>query len=470
MRYVCSLVLLTLTAVSLAAGQEPAPALNAHQQLARAIFKELVEINTTDSSGDCTKAAEAMAARFRAAGFAAADVAVVGPSPKKQNVVARLRGRGTGRPILLIAHLDVVEARPEDWSFDPFVFLERDGYYYGRGTNDIKSGAAVLAADLIRLRQEGYTPDRDLIVALTADEEGGTANGVEWLLQHRKDLIDAEYCLNVDGGGGELRRGVKIANELQTGEKVYLSFVLETKNKGGHSSLPVKDNAIYHLAGGLSRLAAFEFPVRLNDTTRAFFERMAGAEVGATAADMKAVAGTPPDAAAAARLSASSPYFNALMRTTCVATRLEAGHAENALPQSARALVNCRMLPEDSPQEVRAALVRVLADPAIAVTPIGEPRPAPASPLRPDIVKAVERVTAEMWPGVPVLPVMSTGASDGLILRRAGIPVYGVSGLFDDIDDVRAHGRDERMAVWSFFDGLEFMYRLEKALTGAYTS
>ncbi len=468
MRYVCSLVLLALTAASLFAGQEPTQALNAHQQMAKAIFKELVEINTTDSSGDCTKAAEAMAARFKAAGFAAGDVAVVGPSPKKQNVVARLRGRGAGRPILLIAHLDVVEARPEDWSFDPFVFIERDGYYYGRGTNDIKSGAAVLAADLIRLRQERYTPDRDLIVALTADEEGGTANGVEWLLQHRKDLVDAEYCLNVDGGGGELRRGVKIANELQTGEKVYLSFALETRNKGGHSSLPVKDNAIYHLAEGLSRLAAFEFPVRLNDTTRAFFERMAGAEIGATAADMKAVAGTPPDAAAAARLSASSPYFNALMRTTCVATRLEAGHADNALPQSARAIVNCRMLPEDSPQDVRAALVRVLADPAIAVTPIGEPRPAPASPLRPDIVRAVERVTAEIWPGVPVLPIMSTGASDGLILRRAGIPVYGVSGLFDDIDDVRAHGRDERMAVWAFFDGLEFMYRLEKALTGAH--
>jgi acetylornithine deacetylase/succinyl-diaminopimelate desuccinylase-like protein len=467
-RYVCSLVLLTVTAVSLFAGQEPTRALNAHQQLARAIFKELVEINTTDSSGDCTKAAEAMAARFRATGFVAGDVAVVGPSPKKQNVVARLRGRGAGKPILLIAHLDVVEARREDWSFDPFVFIERDGYYYGRGTNDIKSGAAVLAADLIRLRQERYTPDRDLIVALTADEEGGTANGVEWLLQHRRDLVDAEYCLNVDGGGGELRKGQKIANELQTGEKVYLSFVLDTKNKGGHSSLPVKDNAIYHLAEGLSRLAAFEFPVRLNDTTRAFFERMAGVEIGAVAADMKAVTTAVPDAAAAARLSASSAHFNALMRTTCVATRLEAGHADNALPQSARAIVNCRMLPEDSPQEVRAALVRVLADPAIAVTPIGEPRPAPASPLRPDIVRAVERVTAEIWPGVPVLPIMSTGASDGLILRRAGIPVYGVSGLFDDIDDVRAHGRDERMAVWAFFDGLEFMYRLEKALAGAH--
>ncbi len=468
MRHVCSLAVLVMLAAAapLHAAQGPGGALNAHQQLARDIFKELIEINTTDSTGDCTKAAEAMAARFRAAGFPAGDVEVVGPSPKKMNVVARLRGTGVRRPVLLLAHLDVVEARREDWSFDPFVFLERDGYFYGRGTNDIKSGAAVLAADLIRLKQDGYRPDRDLIVALTADEEAGTANGVEWLLQNRKDLIDAEFCLNTDGGGGELKNGVKIANELQTSEKVYLSFWLETRNKGGHSSLPVKDNAIYHLAQGLSRLGAFEFPVRLNDTTRTFFERMAGIEKGAVAADMRAVAAQAPDAAAAARLAASSPYYNSLMRTTCVATRLEGGHADNALPQKARALVNCRILPEDSPDDVRASLVRVLADPSISVTPVDQPRPSPASPLRPDVVRAVESVTSDMWPGVPVLPVMSTGATDGLYLRRAGIPVYGVSGLFDDIDDVRAHGRDERMAVWAFFDGLEFMYRLEKAVAG----
>ena len=380
--------------------------------------------------------------------------------------MARLRGTGARRPILLIAHLDVVEARREDWSFDPFTFLERDGYYYGRGTNDIKSGAAVLAADLIRLKQEGFRSDRDLIVALTADEEGGTANGVDWLLRNRKDLVDAEYCLNVDGGGGQLQKGAKLANELQTSEKVYLSFSLDARNSGGHSSLPVKDNAIYHLAQGLSRLAAFDFPARLNDTTRAFFDRMSGIEKGAMAADMKAVAATPSDTAAVARLAAASAYYNALMRTTCVATRLEAGHADNALPQLARATVNCRMLPEDSPKDVQETLVRVLADPAIAVAPMGTPQPSPASPLRPDVVRAVERVTAELWPGVPVVPIMSTGATDGLLLRRAGIPVYGVSGLFDDIDDVRAHGKDERMAVWAFLDGLEFMYRLEKQLAG----
>jgi acetylornithine deacetylase/succinyl-diaminopimelate desuccinylase-like protein len=467
MKHACRSLLLALAAATvLHAGQDTASAPNPHRQLAREIFRELIEINTTDSTGDCTKAAEAMAARFKAAGFADADVEVVGPSPRKKNVVARLRGTGAGKPILLLAHLDVVEARREDWSFDPFVFLERDGYFYGRGTNDIKSGAALLVADLIRLKQEGYRPGHDLIVALTADEEGGSANGVEWLLQNRKDLIDAEFCLNTDGGGGELRKGVKVATELQTSEKVYLSFALEAKNSGGHSSLPIKDNAIYHLAQGLARLSAFDFPVRLNDTTRAFFERMAGIEKGPDAADMRAVAGTPPNEPAAARLSASSAYYNSLMRTTCVATRLEGGHADNALPQLARAIVNCRLLPGDSPEDVRATLVRVLADPAIAVTPVGAPRPSPASPLRPDVVRAVETVTGEIWPGVPVLPIMSTGATDGLYLRRAGIPVYGVSGLFDDIDDVRAHGRDERIAVWAYYDGLEFMYRLQKALAG----
>ena len=463
MKHACCMAVLALAAVTVLA-QEGKP-LTAHQELARAIFKELIEINTTDSTGDVTKASEAAGARLRAAGFASDDVQVVGPSPKKRNLVARLRGTGHVKPMLLIAHLDVVEARRSDWSFDPFVFLERDGYYYGRGTSDIKNGAAALVATLIRLKQENFKPDRDLIVALTADEEGGSANGVNWLLQNRRDSIDAEYCLNLDGGGGELQKGVKIANELQTSEKVYLSFVLETKNSGGHSSLPVRDNAIYHLAGGLSRLATYDFPVRLNETTRAFFERMSGVEKGDVARDMKAVAAQPPDPAAVARLAAPSPYYNALMRTTCVATRLEAGHADNALPQMARATVNCRLLPDESPKDVEDTLVRVLADPAIAVTAVNAPRPSPASPLRPDITRAMEQVTNQMWPGVPVVPIMSTGATDGLILRRAGMPVYGVSGLFDDIDDVRAHGKDERIAVWAYFDGVEFMYRLVKALS-----
>jgi acetylornithine deacetylase/succinyl-diaminopimelate desuccinylase-like protein len=439
-------------------------AISAEKQLARDIFKELIETNTTDSVGSTTKAAEAMAVRLKAAGFAPADVQVLGPDPRKGNLVARLRGNGANKPILLIAHLDVVEAKREDWSFDPFKFTELDGYFYGRGTNDIKSGVAVLVANLIRLKQEGFTPSRDIIVALTADEEGGCCNGVGWLLANHRELIDAEYCLNVDGGGGELKGGKQMLNEVQTSEKVYLSFSLEVLNRGGHSSLPEKDNAIYHLAEGLARLAKFDFPMKLNETTRSYFQKMANIETGQTARDMSAIAGIPPDPQAAARL-AMMPYYNAMMRTTCVATELQAGHAENALPQRARAAVNCRLLPEDSPADIQQTLARVLADDQIKIAPLQKPRPAPLSPLRPDLVAPIERITAELWPGVPVVPIMSTGATDGLATRLAGIPTYGVSGLFDDIDDVRAHGKDERMGVKEFFDGLEFMYRLIKSLS-----
>jgi acetylornithine deacetylase/succinyl-diaminopimelate desuccinylase-like protein len=436
------------------------------RKLARDIFQQLIEINTTDSAGSTTDAAKAMAARLKAAGFAPSDARVLGPNPRKGNLVARLRGSGTRKAILLLAHLDVVEARREDWSFDPFKFTEKDGYYYGRGTNDIKSGAAVLVANLIRLKKERFVPDRDLIVALTADEEGGSFNGVDWLLANHRALIDAEYCLNTDGGGGELKNGRRLLNEVQTSEKVYLSFSLEVQNRGGHSSLPEKDNAIYHLAEALSRLAKFDFPLKLNETTRAYFLKMSAIESGDSARDMSAVAKTPPDPEAAARLAAL-PYYNALMRTTCVATELQAGHAENALPQRARAVVNCRLLPEDPPADVQQTMARVLADDKIVIAPLQKPRPAPLSPLRPDLVGAIERVTAELWPGVPVVPIMSTGATDGLATRLAGIPTYGVSGLFDDIDDVRAHGKDERMGVREFFDGLEFMYRLVKSLSVA---
>jgi len=440
--------------------------ISTEKQLARDIFKELIEINTTDSVGSTTKAAEAMAARLKAAGFAPADVQVLGPDPRKGNLVVRLRGNGADKPILLLAHLDVVEAKREDWSFDPFKFTELDGYFYGRGTNDIKSGDALLVANLIRLKQEGFTPSRDIIVALTADEEGGCCNGVAWLLANHRELIDAEYCLNTDGGGGELKSGKQMLNEVQTSEKVYLSFSLEVQNRGGHSSLPEKDNAIYHLAEGLARLAKFDFPMKLNETTRSYFQKMAKIETGQTARDMSAIAEVPPDPQAAARL-AVMPYYNAMMRTTCVATELQAGHAENALPQRARAVVNCRLLPEDSAADIQQTLARVLADDQIKIAPMQKPRPAPLSPLRPDLVAPIERITAELWPGVPVVPIMSTGATDGLATRLAGIPTYGVSGLFDDIDDVRAHGKDERMGVKEFFDGLEFMYRLIKSLSAS---
>lgn len=433
--------------------------------LARAIFKELIEINTTQSSGSTTRAAEAMAARLKAAGFSGADMTLLEPVPRNGNLVVRLRGTGERRPLLLLAHLDVVEAKASDWSFDPFTFLERDGYFYGRGTTDDKAMAAIWVANLIRLKQEGFRPNRDIIVALTSNEEGSdvASNGAAWLVKNRPELINAEYCLN-EGGGGQMKNGKPILNEVQASEKVFLSFRLEAKNRGGHSSLPTKDNAIYHLADGLSRLAKFDFPVQMSEVTRNFFERMSRLESGQLAADMKAVSRTPPDPAAVERLSQSA-FFNAQMRTTCVATQLEGGHAENALPQTARATVNCRVLPGQPTDEVEHTLVRVLADDKITVTVMAPPKPSPPSPLRPEIMRPIERITEEMWPGVPVVPAMSTGATDGLYLRNAGIPVYGVSGLFEDVGDVRAHGKDERIGVKQFFEGEEFLYRLIKALS-----
>lgn len=459
---------LVAAAIAALASTAPHAQSGSNDARAREIFKELIEINTTDTpNGNNTKAAEAMAARLKAAGFPAADVQVLVPEAdaRKGNLVARLRGTGAKRPLLLLAHLDVVEAKREDWSFDPFAFREQDGYFYGRGTTDDKSMAAHFVANIIRLKQEGYQPERDLILALTSDEEGGTINGVDWLMKNHRQLIDAEFAIN-EGGGGTMRGGKYLTNEVQASEKVYQDFRLEATNAGGHSSLPIKDNAISHLAEGLARLAKFEFPVELNEVTRGYFERSATVQTDPkVAADMRAVARPTPDLAAAARLSASLPYYNAQMRTTCVATLLAGGHANNALPQMATANVNCRILPGVSPAAVKDKLVEVLADPKIKVSLVGEATPSKPSPLRPDVVGAVESLTKEMFPGVIVVPVMSTGATDGLYLRNGEIPTYGVDGSFGDIDDVRAHGRDERIGVKQFFEGLEFQYRLIKALS-----
>jgi acetylornithine deacetylase/succinyl-diaminopimelate desuccinylase-like protein len=431
----------------------------------RQIYQELIEINTTDSVGDTTRAADAMAARLRAAGFPEGNVQVLAPHPKKGNLVARLRGSGARKPLLLLAHLDVVEARREDWSTDPFKLVEKDGYFYGRGTIDDKAMAAIFVDSLIRLKREGFVPNRDLIVALTADEELGASsryNGVRWLLAHHRSLIEAEWALN-EGGGGELRDGRPLVNRVQTSEKVPMNFRLEVTNPGGHSSRPGKDNAIYHLADGLTRLARFDFPARLSDTTRSFFERSADLQTGRLADDMRAVARTPPDADAIARLSADSAY-NAVMRTTCVATRLDGGHANNALPQMARAVVNCRMLPGERAEDVGRTLVGVLANDKIVVTATSQEIASPASPLAPELMGHIERLTAEMWPGALVIPTMSTGATDGRFLRSAGIPTYGVSGLFVDATDNRTHGRDERIGVKELYGGREFLHRLVKAL------
>ena len=461
--FVAPIVLAILFSIQPVFAQASSQGLSAHQQLARDIFRQVIEINTTMNIGS-TKAAEAMAARLRAAGFQEGDMQLVGPRPQNKNLVVRYRGKGNLRPILLIAHLDVVEALPQDWSFDPFTFLEKDGFFYGRGTSDMKNEVADIVATFIRLKKENFVPKRDIVLALTEHEENGDANGVQWLLANRRDLIDAEFGINLEGGGGDIEKGKPILMEVQTSEKVYVSFQLEVKNKGGHSSIPVKENAIYRLAGGLTRLSQFDFPVRLNETTRTFFERTARREEGQTKSDMLAILKTPLDEAAANRLAASKPYYNALMRTTWVPTMLSGGHAENALPQSARAVVNCRMLPDETAENVLATLHRVLADSQIVVTQIAPARPGPLSPLRKDVMDVVEQLTASMWPGVIVTPVMSTGASDGKSLRQAGIPVYGVSGMFADIDDVRAHGRDERFGVKEFYDGVDFMYRFLRLL------
>ncbi|MCX6132369.1 MAG: M20/M25/M40 family metallo-hydrolase [Ignavibacteriales bacterium] len=443
--------------------QSSAGGLSPHQQLAREIFREVVEINTTMNVGS-TKAAEAMAARLKAAGFVDNDMELVGPRPQNKNLVVRYRGKGIHRPIVIIAHLDVVEALRQDWSFDPFTFLEKAGFFYGRGASDMKCEVADIVATFIRLKNEGFVPSRDIILALTEHEENGDANGVQWLLANRRDLIDAEFGINLEGGGGDIEKGKPILLEVQTSEKVYVSFELEVKNKGGHSSIPVKDNAIYRLAAGLARLSQVDFPVRLNETTRTFFGRTAQREEGQTKSDMLAILKTPIDEAAANRLAASKPYYNALMRTTWVPTMLNGGHAENALPQSARAVVNCRMLPDEKVETVLAMFHLFLADSQITVTQIAPARPGPLSPLRKDVMDAVDQLAASMWPGVTVTPVMSTGASDGKFLRQAGIPVYGVSGMFADIDDVRAHGRDERLGAKEFYDGVEFMYRFLRLL------
>ena len=454
-----SWLLVFLASVTVAAQSGP------FDQRARDIYKELVEINTTESAGNVTTAATAMAARLKAVGFPAADVQVLGRDPRKGNLVARYRGTGARRPLLLVAHLDVVEARREDWTFDPFTLVEKDGYFYGRGTSDDKAMASMLVANLIRFKQEGFAPDRDLILALTADEEGGSFNGVDWLLKNHRDLIDAELALN-EGGSGQMKGGRYLINEVQASEKVYQDFRLESKNNGGHSSRPVKDNAISHLSAGLARLGAFDFPVNLNEVTRGYFDKMAGFQADPTlAADMRAIAKPALDRPAAARLAAASPFYNALMRTTCVATRLEGGHANNALPQTATANVNCRILPGETPSAIRQRLIEVLADPAIAVTFVDEAKPSAPAPLTPAVMQPIESVTRALWPGVVVVPVMSTGATDGLYLRNAGIPTYGVDGVFGEIDDNRMHGRDERVGVRQYFEGLEFQYRLVKALS-----
>jgi acetylornithine deacetylase/succinyl-diaminopimelate desuccinylase-like protein len=453
-----------LCAAATAQAQDRTLPPQSERDLARAIYKEMVEIKTGYTTGATTPLAEAVARRLKEAGFPEADIFVGGASPTKANLVVRYHGSGRRRPILLLAHTDVVEAKREDWSMDPFTFVEKDGYFYGRGTGDDKAQAAIWIANLIRYKREGYKPDRDIIVALTADEEGGGPyNGVDWLLKNRRELIDAELCLN-EGGWGEALGDTKIANDIQVSEKYVINYRFEVHNKGGHSSLPVADNAIYHLAGALDRVSKFAFPLETNDVTRAYFRAMSKIEKGPISADLAKVADG--DTAAMARVAKASTPWNATLRTTCVATQLEGGHAKNALPQLAAANVNCRVLPDVRVDYVTQTLKRVVGDTAVSVTVDGTPMSGPASPMREDLLQAVTTVTSSLWPGVPTVPMMVMGGTDGLYLRAAGIPTYGVQGIFYDRADIRFHGRDERVKVQSFYEGQTFLYELVKRLAG----
>jgi acetylornithine deacetylase/succinyl-diaminopimelate desuccinylase-like protein len=464
--------------VGLLAGQSAwcaAPGQAALRSEAHDIFKQLIEINSTDTpAGSTTIAAQAMADRLLAAGFAKADVVVLGPKPDKGNLVARYRGRPGSKlkPLLVICHTDVVEARREDWTTDPFKFVEKDGYFYGRGTQDMKGADAIMVADFIRLKQEGFVPTRDIILALTADEENGSSNGVDWLVREHRDLVDAEFALNPDGG--EVHTDKPVTMEFEATEKVYADYQVSATNRGGHSSLPTPDNAIYHVSQALAALSQYAFPVELNAVTREYFTQMASIETGQTAADMRALLGATPDAAAAARLS-KDPRYNSTLRTTCIPTMLKGGHAFNALPQRAEANVNCRIFPGHSLEEIRLELVKVFNDQSLSVkyqneageiADHGSDRKAMSvPPLREDVMRSLRQVAGRIWPGVTVMPIMETGASDSVFTMLAGIPSYGISGLAVDRDDMRAHGRDERLRIEAFYTGLEFYYEFLKSLT-----
>jgi acetylornithine deacetylase/succinyl-diaminopimelate desuccinylase-like protein len=446
--------------------------------LAREIFKELIEINTTDTQlGSVTAGTLAMKKRFVDAGFPQEDIHLLGPDPHKLNLVVRYRAAGTPseKPVLFLCHMDVVEALRSDWHTDPFEFVEKDGYFYGRGTQDMKESDAALVFTFLRLYKEGYKPKRDLILALTADEEGGKFNGAKWLVEEHRDLVDAAYVINPDAGGIELDHGHPQVADVEATEKVYSDFQVTATNPGGHSSRPRRDNAIYELTTALSKLAAYSFPFELNEVTRTYFKNLAGEESGQIAADIHAILDNPPDLNAAARLS-DEPSFNSNFRTTCVATRLAAGHANNALAQTAQANVNCRIFPGHSPEEIRQQLIQVFDDPKLTVKyvsdagVVSDTAPerkaiAPPAPIK-EVFDPLTRITQAIWPGVPVTPVMENGASDSIYFAQAGIPCYGYSAVALERDDDRAHGQDERLPIESYWKSLDFFYSFAKALGG----
>ncbi|MFL5517468.1 MAG: M20/M25/M40 family metallo-hydrolase [Gemmatimonadales bacterium] len=461
--------LLTLAPCPLLAQSTTAPTLSPGQQLARGVYEQLIRINTADSATGTTPAVEAMARRFLSIGFAPSDVQILTPpgKPTQGNLLVRYRGRqpAAGKPLLLVAHMDVVPAMTSDWTMAPFTLTEKDGWFYGRGTIDDKAMAAIFVANLIRARQGGWVPSRDVILALTADEETGSEDGMQWLVNQHRQRIDAAYAIN-EGANGDLRNGRPMSLGVQAAEKVPVTFSLAVTNRGGHSAVPRADNAIYQLAAGLVRLSHHTFPSQLNEVTRAFFTRKAAVESTTVAAAMRTIVRNPSDPAALKILSAR-PNYNAMLRTTCVATQLAAGHASNALAQSATATVNCRMLPGTTLGEVERTLIGVLADTGIHVSAAPRPSAGP-SPVSPEMLAAIERVTSQVFgEDVPVIPMMGVGATDAAFLRAVGIPTYGMTGIFTDPDDVRIHGKDERVTVKSFFQAQEFHRRLMGALTGS---
>jgi len=463
--------------ISPAAAQDALPhASPADRAQALEIFKQLIEINTTDTPlGNVTTATAAMQKRFLDAGFPAEDVHLVGADPRKMNLVVRYRAAGTPdlKPVLFLCHMDVVQALRSDWTTDPFQFVEKDGFYYGRGTQDMKESDAAMVATFLRLHREGYKPKRDLILALTADEEGGQFNGASWLVENHRELVDAAYVINPDAGGVELDHGKPMVAAVEATEKVYSDFQITATNRGGHSSLPRPDNAIYELMAALNRLSTYTFPFELNEVTRTYFKSLSAQESGQTAADMLAILATPPDMEAAARLS-EEPSYNSNFRTTCVATRLNAGHANNALPQTAQANVNCRIFPGHSPEEIRQQLIALFADQKLSVKYVSdsgalsdtapERKAIVPPPPNPQVFDPLTRFTQAIWPHTPVIPVMENGASDSIYFAQAGIPSYGYSAVALERDDVRAHGQDERLPIDSYWKSLDFFYSFAQAL------
>ena len=476
MRLKASPAALFVLLASASLAQTITPASPADRAEARDIFKQLIETNTTDTpKGNVTTGSAAMEKRFLDAGFPREDVHLLGPDAHKQNLVVRYRAAGTpdAKPVLFLCHMDVVEALPSDWHTDPFQFVEKDGYFYGRGTQDMKDGDAAMVATFLRMHREGYKPRRDLILALTADEEGGKFNGASWLVTQHRELVDAAYVINLDAGGVELDHGRLVVADVEATEKVYADYQVTALNPGGHSSRPRPDNAIYELTAALNKLAHYTFPFEMNPVTRTYFENLEKQESGQTAADIHAILATPPDSEAITRLGVE-PSFYANFRTTCVATRLAAGHANNALAQTAQANVNCRIFPGHSPEEIRHGLIDLFADPKIVVKYVSDagavadtaPERKAMTPPAPisEVFEPLTRITQLIWPGVPVTPVMENGASDSIYFAQAGIPCYGYSAIALERDDDRAHGQDERLPVDSYWKSLDFFYAFSKAL------